>query len=392
MTTYLNQIHSGEWPQGGERELLFTGGKVLTQEGVRESNVYISDGIIKDITDESLINAELINLSGDYLLPGMVELHTDNLERHLMPRPGIYWSDALGALEAHDREMASSGITTVFDSICVGESVDKGRVEMLKMSLEAYIQNKASMRVRHLLHIRCEISSQEMGKLFDNALKYVKPDLLSIMDHTPWQRQWRQIEDWAKYNRKIMDLDELTRDALKIKEVRDKCAKTNIEKVVNYARTNNVPLATHDDTEISHINDALEQGAVISEFPTTMEAALKANEAGLTVIMGTPNLIRQKSHSGNVLASDVAKAGHLSCLSSDYVPSSLIQGAFSLWLEHGYSFQDALATVTRNPAKAASLSDRGNIAPCLKADLIRVSLHNKRPRIESVWVEGSRVF
>ncbi|MDR2405566.1 MAG: alpha-D-ribose 1-methylphosphonate 5-triphosphate diphosphatase [Deltaproteobacteria bacterium] len=388
----LNRLQSGESVNEEPKELLLIGGKILTPEGVKESNVLIRDGLIVEVSDNFTEGSGQVDLNGDYLLPGLVELHTDNLERHLMPRPGIYWNDGLGALEAHDAEMVSSGITTVYDSVCVGESIDKGREVMLITSLMAYATYKQYLRARHLLHIRCEISSKDMLRLFNDALKCVRPDLLSIMDHTPWQRQWRRIEDWAKYNRKIMDMEELEKDALRIKEIRDKCAEANIERIVSYARKHNIPLATHDDTEVSHIDLALEQGAVISEFPTTMEAAAKADKAGLTVIMGTPNLIRESSHSGNVLAADVAKAGHLNCLSSDYVPSSLIHGAFALWLKHGYSFEDAMATVTKNPAKAAGLSDRGNIAPGLKADLIRVSLSHKRPKIESVWVGGSRVF
>ncbi|MDR2198648.1 MAG: alpha-D-ribose 1-methylphosphonate 5-triphosphate diphosphatase [Deltaproteobacteria bacterium] len=374
------------------KELLFQGGRVLTPGGLRKTGVRVEGALISAVGDGLGDSPESIDLEGDYLLPGMVELHTDNLERHLMPRPEIYWSDALGAMEAHDAQMVASGITTVFDSVCVGESVDKGREAMLKMSLEAYLEGREHARARHLLHIRCEISDADMERLFTEALSIASPDMVSVMDHTPWQRQWRELSDWARYNRKHASLEELEKEALKIKEIRDQHAAKNIRLVKDYARERNIPLATHDDTETSHIEDALDLGAVISEFPTTLEAAAAAAEAGLTVIMGTPNLIRESSHSGNVLASDVAKAGHLSCLSSDYVPSSLIHGAFSLWRKHGYGFEDAYASVSRTPAETAGLTDRGSIAPGLKADLLRVSFRNKRPRIEAVWVGGRRVY
>jgi alpha-D-ribose 1-methylphosphonate 5-triphosphate diphosphatase len=389
----LNQAARISREEETEKEIVLKSRRVLTPLGLREASVAVRGGVIAEVGEAAAGGgAAVTDFGDDFLLPGLIELHTDNLERHLMPRPGIYWSDGLGALEAHDAEMAASGVTTVYDSICAGESVDKGREQMLKSSLSAWASGKGALRARHLLHIRCEISDRDMGRLFDEALEYAKPDLLSVMDHTPWQRQWRELSDWARYNRKIADPEELRKDALKIKEIRDSVADLNIQKVVGCAREYGIPLATHDDTEVSHIAEALAQGAVISEFPTTLEAAEAAFKAGLTVIMGAPNLIRGRSHSGNVLASDVAKAGHLSCLSSDYVPSSLIQGAFLLWQKHGMGFEEAMAAVTANPAKAAKLHDRGSVAPGLKADLIRVSLKNSRPRIEAVWVGGNRVF
>lgn len=382
-----------QWiPREADEGLVFHGGRVLGPDGLTDAAVLVQGGIIASLSDSFPNGRDGVDLAGDYLLPGLIELHTDNLEHHLMPRPGIYWEDCLGALEAHDAQMASSGITTVFDSICVGESVDKGRERMLRMSLAAYLSGKPDMRARHLLHIRCEISDASMARGLDTALDVAKPDLMSVMDHTPWQRQWRDLSDWARYNRKSMSAAELERDALRIKGIRDKHADGNTKRIVDCAKEYGIPLATHDDTLVSHIQDALDIGAVISEFPTTLEAAAAAHEAGLTVIMGTPNLIRGSSHSGNVLASDVAKAGHLSCLSSDYVPSSLIHGAFCLWQEHGFSFEDAIDTVTKNPAKAAGFDDRGSIAPGLKADLLRVSFRDKRPKIEGVWVGGSRVY
>jgi alpha-D-ribose 1-methylphosphonate 5-triphosphate diphosphatase len=381
------------WDQNhGKEGILFHGGRVLCPDGLKAADVLVRDGLIESLDPGRTVPTSGVDLAGDILLPGLIELHTDNLEKHIMPRPGIYWKDPLGALEAHDAQVASSGITTVFDSICVGESVDLGREAMLRISLEAFLAGKGSLRARHLLHIRCEISSAGMARQLGEALGLAKPNLASIMDHTPWQRQWRSLADWARYNRKKSSLEEQEREAIQIKEVRDKHAEGNTRLITAYAKANGIPIATHDDTEPAHIEEALAHGAVISEFPTTLEAAAEAYKAGLTVIMGAPNLLRGSSHSGNVLASDVAKAGHLSCLSSDYVPSSLLHGAFALWLKHGYSFEDAMATVTRNPAKAAGLDDRGAIDIGMKADLVRVSLLNRRPRVEGVWVGGNRVY
>jgi alpha-D-ribose 1-methylphosphonate 5-triphosphate diphosphatase len=332
------------------------------------------------------------DLEGDLLVPGFVELHTDNLEKHIMPRPGIYWTDPVASLEAHDAQLISSGITTVFDSVCVGEPVDKGRRGMLPLSLNAIKSGKANLRADHYLHLRCEISDPAMESLCEEALSIMEPKLLSIMDHTPGQRQWRKPEDWLIYHQAKLSEEELQRISLALKEARDGCAMKNIQIVASYAKAHNIPLASHDDTNFEHIEEALILGAAISEFPTTMEAAKFARDAGLMTIMGTPNLVRGFSHSGNVKVKDVAEAGLLSCLSSDYAPASLLHGAYKLYKEHGFTLEDAFATVSKNPAEAGGLSDRGEIREGKRADLIRIREKDGRVSLISVWAKGERVF
>jgi alpha-D-ribose 1-methylphosphonate 5-triphosphate diphosphatase len=332
------------------------------------------------------------DMAGDLVCPGMVELHTDNLERHVMPRPGIYWSDPIAAVEAHDAQLAAAGITTVFDSVCVGEPMDKGRRVMLPMSLKAIAAARGSLRSRHLIHLRCEVSDPGMAVDLDLALGLAEPDLMSIMDHTPGERQWRTPEDWLVYHQAKMPPDELEKVAKVLKEARDSCAAENTLKVAGHARRRGVPLASHDDTEPSHVADAVRLGAAISEFPTTLEAARAAAGAGLLTVLGAPNLIRGKSHSGNVRVSELADAGFLGCLSSDYVPASLLPGALALWRSHGYSLAEAFATVSSAPARAAGLTDRGSVAPGMLADLVRVRESGGRFRVMAVWVAGRRVF
>jgi alpha-D-ribose 1-methylphosphonate 5-triphosphate diphosphatase len=151
-------------------------------------------------------------------------------------------------------------------------------------------------------------------------------------------------------------------------------------------------LASHDDATLAHVEEAVADGVAIAEFPTTLEAAAAAHDAGLAILMGAPNVVRGKSHSGNISATDLVRAGLLDILSSDYVPYALLQAAFILPQRvDGLTLPQALATVTLNPARAARLEDRGQIAAGKRADLVRVAVINGLPVVRGVWRGGRRV-
>jgi alpha-D-ribose 1-methylphosphonate 5-triphosphate diphosphatase len=376
---------------GKAKEIIFKGGLVLTPAGFKKGSLVIRGGYIEAFEEKNL-GAPGRELDGDWLIPGLVELHTDNLEKNLMPRPGIFWSDPLSAVEAHDAQLISAGITTVFDSVCVGEPVDKGRRVMLSMSLKALREARGHLRASHLTHLRCEASSPDMDSALDEALGFGSPHLLSLMDHTPGERQWREPKDWLIYRQMEMTEERVARETRILRERRDGCVKGNTQKVARLARERGIPLASHDDADLGHVAEAVALGVTICEFPTTLEAARGASQAGLSVVMGTPNLIRGLSHSGNVKAADVAKAGFLKCLSSDYVPASLASGAFKLWREIGLSAAESFGAVTSFPAEAAGLRDRGKLAPGFRADLARAREIKGRAVIQEVWVKGERVF
>jgi alpha-D-ribose 1-methylphosphonate 5-triphosphate diphosphatase len=373
------------------KDIVLAGAVILTPEGLKKGHLVIEGSRVKNIGN-GLIPLGSEDVAGDYILPGLVELHTDNLERHLKPRPGLYWPLPGAAMEAHDAQLVAAGITTVLDSVCVGESVDQGRQVLLDLSLKALAEASEYLRADHKLHLRCEISDPDMGELFDRVCHHRLVSLVSLMDHTPGQRQWRDLESFRTYYESRSSENDLLVMAEKIKERRDKFAGIHSQKVSAFINQNNVPLATHDDTLTEHIDEALNLGATISEFPTTMRAARKARLSGLAVTMGAPNLVRGGSHSGNISAKEVAKEGLLNSLSSDYVPSSLLSGAFILNRDCDYTLEEALKTVTENPAKLARFADRGRLEPGLRADLIRVGLNHGRPIVKSVWVAGRQVF
>jgi alpha-D-ribose 1-methylphosphonate 5-triphosphate diphosphatase len=333
---------------------------------------------------------------GDYLLPGMVELHTDNLEKHLMPRPKVVWP-IVPAIIAHDAQIASAGITTVLDAISIGDiDADGVRTQTLTSCVQGLHDAAAAgvLRADHYLHMRLELAEENLLDLFDPFLHDDRLKLVSLMDHTPGQRQWTDITHYKTYvSGKRGWSDDKVESMLEHLLLRqERYAATNRRGIIARCmqRVSPVPLATHDDTTIGHVEEGVEDGVTISEFPTTMAAAAAARERGLGIIMGAPNMVRGGSHSGNVSAAELARADLLDVLSSDYVPASLLHAAFLLQNE-GYTLPFAVATVSRNPALMVGLMDRGEIAPELRADFIRVRVVNEIPIVMSAWKAGRQI-
>jgi len=312
---------------------------------------------------------------GDWLLPGLVELHTDNLEKHLVPRPGVIWN-ATSATVTHDAQCAASGITTVLDSIVIGDMDNGGtRSQTYQTSIAALhaCRRENLMRVEHLLHLRCEVSAQDIVENFEKYADDPLVEMASVMDHTPGQRQWRDLAKHRRYTERNGSLRDTEYDRLVQERTEQQAlyAQRHRAQVVAGCHARGIPLASHDDTEVEHVELARQEQVAMSEFPTTVRAAEAARAAGMAIIMGGPNLVKGGSHSGNVSAAELARLGLLDIMSSDYVPSSLIQSLFLLRDQQGWSMPKAVATVTCNPARAIGLEDRGAIAPGQRADFIR---------------------
>jgi alpha-D-ribose 1-methylphosphonate 5-triphosphate diphosphatase len=333
---------------------------------------------------------------GDWLLPGLVELHTDNLEKHLVPRPGVIWN-ATAATVTHDAQCAAAGITTVLDSIVIGDMDNGGtRSQTYQVSIDALHACRLAnlLRVEHLLHLRCEVAASDIVENFERYANDPLVELVSVMDHTPGQRQWRDLVKYRRYTERNGSLrddqyDQLVRERT---EQQALYAAVHRAKVVVGCRERGIPLASHDDTEVAHVEQAVEEGVKVSEFPTTVRAAQAARQAGMAIVMGGPNLVQGGSHSGNVAAADLAERGLLDIMSSDYVPSSLLHSAFLLREELDWGMPRAIATVTRNPAHAIGLTDRGEIAPGLRADILRVRQVAGMPVVRGAWCRGERAF
>jgi alpha-D-ribose 1-methylphosphonate 5-triphosphate diphosphatase len=379
-------------------ETILTNARIVTRDEEFLGTILLSDGLITDVSRGVSAAGSALDLDGDYLLPGLIELHTDNLERHFAPRPGVLWHPQSAVL-AHDAAVATGGITTVLDAIAIGDvRQDSLRLQFMETMVDAIETASAQgmLRAQHQLHLRCEVSFPTMVETFDRFANRDSLKLVSIMDHTPGQRQFTKLEKYNLYYQTSYGFSDQQMTefiALQI-ENQQAYSETNRTAIVARCRALGVPLASHDDATAEHVADAAGDGMVIAEFPTTIEAARLSREAGMKVLMGAPNLVRGGSHSGNVSAQDLAAQGLLDVISSDYVPSSLLHGVFVLAeaLRDQISLPQAVAKGSLEPAAAIGLTDRGEIAAGKRADLVRVrTAAGSVPIARETWVEGRRV-
>lgn len=377
-------------------ETILANARLVLPEREITGSLRMQGGEITDIAEGTAVPAGAVDCGGDYVVPGLIELHTDNLERHIRPRPSAEWPHN-AAIVAHDAELAATGITTVFDAIRVGSIEGKGGVGWRRYARGLAdevlaIRAAGALKISHHLHLRAEICSDTLIEELDSFGPRDRVGILSLMDHTPGQRQFADLRQYEIYMRGKHGLsEEVFQDHVETRialggRVRDVHEKAAVEAAARFGAV----LASHDDTTVDHVTQSARHGVVLAEFPTTVPAAKACRANGIAVMMGAPNLVRGGSHSGNVAAGELAEMGLLDILSSDYVPSALLFAAVKLGLIWD-SMPDAIATVTRAPAHAAGLLDRGSLAPGLRADVVRFGLAADVPVLRGVWSHGSRV-
>jgi alpha-D-ribose 1-methylphosphonate 5-triphosphate diphosphatase len=377
------------------KQTIINNAKLILADEVIDGHVVIEDDLIKEVGSGACSLPSSIDVNGDYLMPGMIELHTDSMEKFFEPRPGVEWPGISAAL-AHDAQISAAGITTVFDSVSVGYDFVASRNKTLPTIVASISEAEKSgiHKSEHLLHLRCEVSSKHT---YDEFLQYAENDLVrlaSLMDHAPGQRQFASIAKYRQYYQgkygfsdpEMDDFIELHKDRSNQNSTRNRDA------IVEYCHANGIALASHDDAKHEHVEESMNYGVTIAEFPTTVEAAKLSHENNLQVLMGAPNLIRGMSHSGNVSAAVLAKDGYLDILSSDYFPNSLLHAAFKLANgELEYSLPKAIRCVSQNPAVSSGLDDRGVIEAGKLADILIVKKVKDLPILQQVWKRGMRV-
>ena len=377
-------------------ELLTNARVVLPTRVIEQGWVAMSGGKIAEI-GEGAAPERGLDMGGDLLIPGLVELHTDHIEQHFLPRPGVIWHPLAAAL-SYDAQIAASGITTVFDCFRVGSDERKDVFSEHVVTLSETVQNAQAeglLRARHLIHLRCEICSPDVVTGTEAMLARRPADIISLMDHTPGQRQFRSVEKLKDYYRRASNMTEeqMERFMAERIDLHAQYAGPHRRALVAIAQKHGIRLASHDDTTTEQVAEAVSDAVSIAEFPVTAEAAAASHAAGISVLMGAPNVVRGGSHSGNIAAIELAHAGVLDILSSDYVPASLLFAAFRLAQDvPGIDLPAAIRTVTATPAAAAGLHDRGTLEAGRAADIVRVKDGADVPVIRAVWCAGRRVM
>jgi alpha-D-ribose 1-methylphosphonate 5-triphosphate diphosphatase len=371
--------------------------RLVLADEVISGSLTFADGVITSVDQGTSVPTGAIDCDGDYVVPGLVELHTDNLERHLSPRPGVNWPHN-AAIAAHDAELASTGITTVFDAVRLGFIEYSGTRNVMAPYARSMVseiltaREHGLLKISHHIHLRAEICSNSLADELEEFGPEDRIGIISLMDHTPGQRQFADISQYEKYMRGKHGLSqqEFDEHVAERKQLRERVVEKHEAAAVNAAAAFGAVLASHDDTTHDHVERSADHGIKLAEFPTTIGAAHACHAHGIAIMMGAPNLVRGGSHSGNVAAHTLAEHDLLDIVSSDYVPSALLYSALKL-SELWDDMPRAVQTVTSAPAKAVNLGDRGTIANGLRADLVRFHVLDDVPLIRGVWSNGIQV-
>ena len=362
---------------------------VLPDEVVLGSVVLQGDRIV-DVQPGRSGSLSAIDMEGDYLIPGAVDVHTDNLERQVQPRSMARWPSR-SAMVAHDAQCVAAGVATVFDALCLGDlGFDKERVRTFKdgvIDLDALAEADL-LKAEHFLHLRCEVPAHDMLELFDPVADHPRVRMVSLMDHSPGVGQYADLDFYRALRRRGGADDAFIEQRIGELQVQRQLLRgPNRRALLDRVAGRGLALASHDDRTVEEIAENAADGIRISEFPVTMAAAKAAKRAGMQVIAGAPNIVRGGSHSGNVSAAELVREQALDAFASDYVPASLIEAAFQC-ARSGMTLPNAVALIADRPARLAGLLDRGRIAPGLRADLVRLRLHETLPVVRRVWRSG----
>ncbi|THB65691.1 MAG: phosphonate metabolism protein PhnM [Spirochaetaceae bacterium] len=389
------------------------GGTVVTpNEVLEDTDVIVTDDLITSIrpsgssADQAGIGEQLIDCRGCYIFPGMIDIHSDYIEHMAAPRPGSIMDFSLALMET-ERELISHGITTMFHSLSFykhsefGENPIRNPENIGKFLSEIENSHRDNHFIRHRFHARFEIDTLERVEELMDYIRNKRIHLISFMDHTPGQGQYRDLETFRKTLKGYRNISDSEVDKIvQNHQQKDKLIFEDMKNIAELAHEMGIALASHDDDSVEKIALVHEMGATISEFPITLDVARSARSKGLHTIAGAPNILRGGSHSGNLSAEEAILDGSITILCSDYYPPALLHGIFYMYRSHQIPLNELVNLVSLHPAKAVGMDDQtGSIELGKKADLIIVntiakpnSVNPEYPVIKSAIVNGVQVY
>lgn len=378
--------------------LAITNGKIVQEHRILEGYaLLIEQERIYDIVPEAALAYmeldEVVNAYGGYVTPGFIDMHSDHIEAMAAPRPSSIMDMELAVYE-FEKECCTHGITTMFHSVSIWEGVGASpmrRPELVKQLADIIEKSHSQLHlIHHRFHMRFEIDNQEQFPLMLDYLRQKRVHLISFMDHTPGQGQYRNIEVYKNYVRNARHMsDEDVEAEVNRRMNSEKLTLENIREAASLAQEQGISIASHDDDTKEKLDVVQSIGATISEFPITLEVAKEAKRRGMYTVVGAPNILLGGSHSGNMNASDAIVSAAADILCSDYYPASLLHAVFQM-TKQGQRLQDMIAMVTIQPARATGIDqDYGSIEKGKKADLLIIrTLPNDLPAITEVFVDG----
>jgi alpha-D-ribose 1-methylphosphonate 5-triphosphate diphosphatase len=374
-------------------ETILTNALLVLPDDVQQGTLILRDGLIAEIQPGRSHAPGAIDLDGDHLIPGVIDVHTDNLERQVQPRATARWPSR-SAFLAHDAQTAAAGVTTVLDALCLGDlGFDAERTETFLNGVKDLDALTATglLKSEHFLHLRCELPAADLMPLLETVADHPAVRMVSLMDHSPGVGQYADISRYRTMRARTMPMPEVERRIEGLLAQRERLRGPQRRALLDRMAYRNLPLASHDDWREDEIAENEADGIMISEFPVSMLAAEAARRHGMQIIAGAPNLVRGGSHSGNVAVVDLVRAGLVDVLASDYVPPAMIEAVWRAAAETGITLAQAVATITDAPARMLKMADRGRIATGLRADLVRIRPLGTMPVVRTVWRAGERV-
>ncbi|WP_256759717.1 alpha-D-ribose 1-methylphosphonate 5-triphosphate diphosphatase [Cohnella sp. WQ 127256] len=379
------------------KRLKIKGGFIVRPDGVVQGDLTIEDGVIISIAtndpSEDQSDDQVVDAAGAWVLPGLIDIHCDAIEKEIEPRPNTLFPMDMAFLQ-FERKLAGHGITTMLHSLSLGVGLSL-RGEHLVAELIQLIAELRSERamIHHGVHLRYEVSHLTGFDLAKRLMDEGLLDYLSLMDHAPGQGQYHRPGAFQRYVMKNqgVGLEEVAKIVEELEERRSKVDWNKLKSLTSEARRHGIAVASHDDDSAATVNRSLDFGATVSEFPLNLETAKVAHSKGMGVCVGAPNIVRGGSHDGNLNAVDAIREGVADILCSDYHPASLLQSIFKLEAE-GIALSRAVAMATLNPAKVVGRDDAiGSIELGKRADVIVVRKVRNNPLVQYTIVDGTLV-
>jgi len=374
-------------------EMILTNALLVLPDAIEPGTLVLRDGLIAEMQPGRSHAPSAIDLDGDHLIPGVIDVHTDNLERQVQPRATARWPSR-SAFLSHDAQTAAAGVTTVLDALCLGDlGFDAERTETFLNGVKDldFLSATGLLKSEHFLHLRCELPAADLMPLLETAADHPAVRMVSLMDHSPGVGQYADIERYRNMRARSMPMQEVEKRIDKLLTQRERLRGPQRRALLERIAYRNLPLASHDDWREDEIAENEADGIMISEFPVSMLAAEAARRHGMQIIAGAPNLVRGGSHSGNVAAVDLVRKGLVDVFASDYVPPAMIEAVWRAAAETEISLAAAVATITDAPARMLKMADRGRIEAGRRADLVRIRPLGHMPVVRSVWRAGERV-
>ncbi|NDJ61393.1 MAG: alpha-D-ribose 1-methylphosphonate 5-triphosphate diphosphatase [Chloroflexi bacterium] len=371
---------------------------VLPDEVLERGSLRIENGQIAEIIDGPAPDPT-VSAPGLIAIPGLVDLHGDMLERDIQPRPGALFPVALALFEL-DKRLAGAGVTTAYAAVSFAWKQDDLRsMEKAAEIIDTIHHQRDNLLVDFFVHARFEINNPETGPVLAELLDKGRVHLVSVMDHTPGQGQYSNIDKYVNFMAKWLGVDPnfIEENALvRMKDAIKTAADTprnwdGVRGVIEVAEAREIPVASHDDDTIEKIDRVADLGVTISEFPVTLIAAEEARRRGMHVIMGAPNAYRGESNTGNLSALEAIKAGLVDILATDYFPAAPLHSAFKLVRDGVLPLHESVKLVSKNPAEAMDLRDRGVIEVGRRADIVLVQ-EDVHPRVRATLRSGVPVY